>query len=94
MSKLEPIGRLAFREEGRNWNVYYALNGTMEDSIWVGSIAMRFVDGPQNRRRKKEFMRLMRDCVTELLKELTGQTAVWPEPEGHKAPEGERGGSA
>lgn len=94
MPTFKPMGRLAFREEGRNWNVYYALTGTMENAIWIGSIAMRFIEGPENWRRKKEFMRMMRNCVDELVKELTGQQLHWPEPEGHKAPESERGGSA
>lgn len=94
MAEFRQMGRLAFREEGNNWNVYYALPDTMQDAIWIGSIAMRFIAGPENRRRKKDFMRMMRACVDELIKELTGQQLHWPEPDGHTAPESERGGSA
>lgn len=94
MTIFRQMGRLAFREEGSNWNVYYALPDTMEGAIWIGSIAMRFIAGPEHARRKKDFMRLMRACVDELVKEVTGAQLQWPEPEGHKAPESERGGNA
>jgi hypothetical protein len=73
---LEKIGRLAMREEGRFWNAYYALPGTMKDSIFIGSIQMAFVAD------------LRRDCVADILEEQTGVRPTWGGEE--IAPEHER----
>jgi hypothetical protein len=82
---LEKIGRLAMREEGRFWNAYYALPGTMKDSIFIGSIQMAFV---ADLRRKQQFMDMMRDCVADILEEQTGVRPTWGGEE--IAPEHER----
>src|SRR5215831_1394150 len=42
--------RLALRTEGDKWNAYISKPDTMDGAIWVGSIAMRFVEGHQKRR--------------------------------------------
>lgn len=84
---LVPMGRLAFREEGKFWNAYYAQPNTMENAIFIGSIQLRFV---HDKKRKKLFMRLMRDAVSDIIEEVSGVRPTWPEPEGHDAPEHER----
>lgn len=80
------MGRLAFREEGNNWNAYYAMPDTMEGAIYLGSIKMRFV---QNKRRKKAFMELMKACFADVMEDALGQRPTWPEGE-QRAPEHER----
>ena len=82
------IGRLAMRHEGANWNAYYALPGTMDGAIFLGSIAMRFVE---NVERKNAFMDMMREAVADLIEEQTGQRPTWPEG-AQPAPEHERAG--
>lgn len=59
----------------------------MDGAIWLGSIAMRFVEDDK---RKLAFMAMMRDAVGDLIEEQTGQRPTWPEPGGHAAPEHER----
>lgn len=83
------IGRLALRHEGANWNAYYAMPGTMDGAIFLGSIAMRFVvDKPD---RKDAFIGFMREAVSDLIEELTGQRPSWPDGV-QTAPEHERAG--
>jgi hypothetical protein len=71
------VGRLALRQEGLNWNAYYALTGTMEGAIPLGSIALRFVVGHPD--RHKAFINLMREAVSDLIEEITGERPTWPE---------------
>jgi hypothetical protein len=83
---MNKIGRLAMRVEGTNWVAYYALPNTMEGAIFLGSIAMKFVEDPT---RKSTFMYLMQEAVSDIIEEETGTRPVWPE--GPKpAPEHER----
>jgi hypothetical protein len=83
------IGRLALRHEGANWNAYYALPGTMDGAIFLGSIALRFVVG--NPDRSKVFIGFMLEAMSDLIEELTGQRPTWPEGP-QAAPEHERAG--
>jgi hypothetical protein len=90
--KNEPsvkIGRLAMRHEGAFWNAYYALPNTMDGALPLGSIAMRFIGG--NEERKTLFMNLMREAVSDLIEEQTGQRPTWPEGV-QPAPHHERAG--
>lgn len=81
-----PALRLAFREEGRMWNCYLASLGTMEGSIWIGSIHMRAIAVKQQ--RKEQFMRLMKGILADMIKEIGGgDVAKWDEK---LAPEHER----
>jgi hypothetical protein len=80
------MGRMAFREEGEHWNAYYALPNTMEGAIWLGSIAMRFVERPA---RKEQFMSLMRECFGDVMEQVIGQRPTWPDGV-QPAPEHER----
>lgn len=82
------VGRLALRVEGNFWNAYYALPGTMEGAVLLGSIAMQFVKDPA---RKQVFMDLMREAVSDILEELTGVRPSWPAVP-QTAPEHERAG--
>ncbi len=82
-------GRLALREEGDNWNAYYALAETMEGAIFLGSIRMAIVISSAD--RKREFMQLMRDVVSDILREI-GHRPIWGDPE--TGPEHERAGNA
>ncbi len=89
-SPSHPIGRLAMRHEGTDWNAYYALNDTMDGAVPLGSIKIRFVVNPV---RKAAFLDFMREAVADLIEEQTGQRPTWPD--GPKAaPERERAGHA
>lgn len=88
MTDTTQIGRLAMRVEGDLWVAYYAMPGTMKDAIFLGSIQMRFV---QDWQKKELFMAMMKDCVTDILKEITGETALWPN-DPQPAPEHEKSG--
>lgn len=87
----KKIGRLALRHEGNYWNAYYAMPDTMDGSILLGSIAMRFVTG--NIERKNAFMDMMRGAVSDILEEQTGARPTWPDGP-QRAPESERSGHA
>jgi len=82
----KQIGRLALREEGNMWNAYYAMPDTMVDAIWLGSIAMRFV---QKEERKDAFMELMKQAVADVIEYTHGARPTWPDKP-TKAPEHER----
>jgi hypothetical protein len=86
---LRKMGRIALRHEGEFWNAYYAMPGTMEGALLLGSLHMRFAT---DRRRKEAFMDLIRDCVGDILQQKIGRRPAWNEPE--PAPEHERSGSA
>jgi hypothetical protein len=64
------IGRIALRVEGENWNAYWAMPDTMEDAIFLASIAMGFV--AERKDRRDAFMTLIRECVSDLLEERLG----------------------
>jgi hypothetical protein len=84
------IGRLALRAEGDNWNAYYALVGTMDGAILLGSIRMGAVT--TSLKCKKAFMDLMQDVVADIIAEKTGTRPTWDWP--IRAPEHERSGNA
>lgn len=84
------IGRLAMRHEGENWNAYYAMPGTMDGAIFLGSIRMAAVS-PNYPERKAAFMDMMRDIVADIIEMETGQRPTWPEG-AQPAPEHERAG--
>jgi hypothetical protein len=90
MPDQKKTGRLALRHEGNLWVAYYALPGTMEGAIFLGSIQIRFV---RDDVRKLIFMGLMKDAVADILEEITGARPTWPDGE-QPAPEHERGGRA
>lgn len=90
MNQVAQVGRLAMRHEGENWNAYYAMPGTMEGAIHLGSIRMGAV--VSNPARKEAFMLIMRDIVADIIEENTGFRPTWGGPE--RAPEHERSGSA
>jgi hypothetical protein len=79
------------RVEGDYWAAYYALPNTMENSVLLGKIALRFVADIE---RKAEFMAMMREAVSDMIEEQTGKRPIWPDLEGQPAPESERSGSA
>lgn len=87
MTEYKKMGRLAFREEGDNWVAYYALPGTMEGALFLGSVKMAFV--LRNAARKRTFMRLMKEAVGDIIEEATGSRPKWPEGI-QPAPEHER----
>lgn len=88
MADSTKVGRLALRHEGTMWNAYYALPGTMDGAIFLGSIAMRFVADPA---RKNAFMAMMREAVSDLIEEQTGERPTWPDGP-QPAPQHERAG--
>ena len=87
---IKQIGRLAMRQEGGLWNAYYALPDSMDDPIHLGSIKMGAVVG--NPDRKKLFMDMMRDVVSDIIQKETGVRPEWGEEA--VAPEHERSGNA
>jgi hypothetical protein len=86
----QEMGRLAMRVEGDWWNAYYALPNTMKDALHLGSIRMAFVAADWQ--RKELFMSMMKDAVSDIIKERIGVEATWPEA--RPAPEHERSGKA
>lgn len=86
----QQIGRLALRQEGGNWNAYYALTDTMNDAVYLGSIRMAAVTGHPE--RKQLFMEMMRDIVSDIIEKETGTRPTWGGPK--SAPEHERAGRA
>ena len=90
MKNLTQIGRLAMRQEGQNWNAYYALPDSMEKSIFLGSIRMGAVtDNPE---RKQAFIQMMREIVSDIIESKTGVRPTWGGLT--TAPEHERAGEA
>jgi hypothetical protein len=86
---IAQVGRLAMRHEGEYWNAYYAMPGTMEGAIVLGSIRMgAVIDNPA---RKDAFMVMMRDIVADIIEEHTGYRPIWGGPQ--TAPEHERAGN-
>lgn len=88
MTDRQKVGRLAMRQEGENWNAYYALPDTMEGAIFLGSIKLQFV---QTQERKDAFLGFMRECMSDLMEELFGDRPTWPDGP-QPAPEHERSG--
>jgi hypothetical protein len=86
----QQVGRLAMREEGDTWVAYYAMPGTMDGALVLGSIKMAIA---ANADRKQEFMALMKEAVADLIESQCGHRPVWPEPP-QAAPEHERSGRA
>jgi len=78
--------RLAMRAEGDKWNAYVARASTMEGAVWIGSIAMKFVEDHEARRNT--FLALMRDAMTDVIEETLGERPTWLEPA--EVPEHER----
>lgn len=89
MNQVAQVGRLAMRHEGENWSAYYAMPGTMEGAIFLGSIRMGAV--VDNAERKEAFMLMMRDIVADIIEEHTGYRPTWGGPQ--TAPEHERAGN-
>jgi hypothetical protein len=69
------IGRLALRQEKDLWVAYYAHPDTMELAVFLGSIAIAFVDGKPE--RKDAFIGLMREAVADILQGITGTRPTW-----------------
>ncbi|TQV85229.1 hypothetical protein FKG94_03295 [Exilibacterium tricleocarpae] len=84
------VGRLAMRQEGGNWNAYYALPGTMDNAHLLGSVKMALIIGRPD--RKNSFIDLMRDCVADLIEDTTSTRPDWGEPA--TAPAHEQAGNA
>ena len=90
MENMQQIGRLAMRQEGKNWNAYYAMPDSMDEPVFLGSIRMGAItDDPE---RKQAFMTMMRDVVSDIIEAKTGVRPTWGGPTA--APEHERAGEA
>jgi len=83
---MQKMGRLAMRAEGTHWNAYYAMPDTMEGAIWLGSIALRFVDTAP---RRTQFISMMRECFADVMEEICGCRPTFPDGP-QPAPEHER----
>ncbi len=88
-TKKMPI-RLALRIEGDWWVAYLAQHDTMDGAKRLGSILMGAItDNPV---RKQAFMAIFQGMVGDAIRETTGQSPDWAEPQ--SAPEAERAGRA
>jgi len=86
--KQAPL-RLAMRVEGRNWCAYAAKADTMLGALFLGSIAMSFVEHPHQRARKDAFLKMMTESLAEMLGVTLGARDIeWNDPV--RAPEHER----
>lgn len=72
---MTQVGRLAMRQEGGNWNAYYAMPDNMDKALLLGSVRMSLI--MRNQERKKAFMDLMRECVADLVEDTTGVRPTW-----------------
>jgi len=87
MSDLQQIGRLALRDEGVWFKAYYAMPNTMKGALILGMIRMKcIIERPE---RKREFMALMQQAVSDIIEEAFGTRPQWPEGP-QPAPEHER----
>ena len=89
--KPQKVGRLALRQEGENWNAYYAMPESMEGAIWLGSIKLKFV--PAGSARYAAFLSLMRECLADVIEETFGARPTFPDGV-QPAPDNERAGNA
>lgn len=89
MNSETMFGRIAYRQEGNNWNCYFAQPGTMDGAMFLGTLSMNIARHPKYR---QAFINLMREVVTDLLQSNLGFRPEWTEP--HAAPEHERSGNA
>ena len=89
-SDMEPVGRLAFRQEGGNWCAYYAPPDTMEGAIFLGSIKLGLVK--LNKALKQSFMDLMQEVVSNAFQGALGTRPDWAGPQA--APEHGRAGTS
>jgi hypothetical protein len=86
----QAVGRLALREEGENWNAYFAQQGTMVGAVFLGSIKIALINNRP--RRRAQFMALMREAVGDILQDRAGVRPSWRGEE--PAPEDERSSNA
>lgn len=84
------VGRLAMRQEGGHWVAYFAPTDTMVTATMLGSIKINLII--KNPKRRAAYMDMMRDCVGDMIEDLTGHRPEWGGEE--TAPEHERSGSA
>ncbi len=75
MTETIEAGRLALRVKGDSWNAYWAQPSTMEGALLLASISIKLV---QNEDRKNAFITLMRECVADMLEEVTGHRPSYP----------------
>lgn len=90
MSNTERAGRLALRVQTDMdgvewWRAYYALPDTMAGAQLLATIRLALVQDPD---RKARFLQLMKECMVELVEEITGEEIVTTYLE--RAPEHER----
>ncbi len=91
MNELAQIGRLAFRQEGEWWVVYWAPEtSTMEKAVELARVALRLV---QTKKRRDQFIGFARDVYADMAEEAIGVRPTFP-TEPQPAPEHERAGSA
>ncbi len=86
----QQIGRLAMRVEGDFWVAYYAMPGTMNGALLLGSARMAFIT--RDKARKAAFMGMMQEAVADLIEDAVGTRPTWNAPV--SAPEHERAGRA
>lgn len=86
----QQIGRLAMRVEGDFWVAYYAMPGTMDGALLLGSARTAFFTRDQA--RKAAFLGMMQEAVADIIEEAVGTRPTWNTPTA--APQHERAGRA
>jgi len=68
--------KLCIRAEGDNWNAYIESTDTTDHPgfVYIGSIAKTFIEN--NEQRKKAFINLMKEAMSDLVEEITGYKTV------------------
>lgn len=91
MNELAQVGRLAFREQGLWWIVYWAPETTsMKDATELARVSMNLV---QTKDRRDQFIQFARDVYADMVERVVGVRPVFP-TDPQPAPEHERAGSA
>jgi hypothetical protein len=63
--------KLCIRAEGDNWNAYIESTDTTNPGfVYIGSIAKTFIEN--NEQRKKAFINLMKEAMSDLVEDITG----------------------
>lgn len=85
----EQIGKLSMRHEGAFWNAYYAEKD--KEPVFLGGVAVLFTES--SRRRQRQFMELMQDCLADLVRAKYGVVIEFDQPQVLGKPDEFRGGS-
>jgi hypothetical protein len=87
--KLEQIGRILLRREGKWWLAYFGAIDSDQGKLELARMRIRFAEADP--KVKEAFIELSRLMMSRAVIETLGIAPIWKEPE--RAPEHERSGS-